>query len=201
MRVALYVRVSTADQNPDTQLLVLRRYCEARGWQIVKEYVDQASGAVAERPQLENLMRDAGEHKFEALLVWKFDRLFRSVAHMLDSLEQFRYRSVEFVSITECVDTSTPMGRMVYTFLAAIAEFERDLIRERTRAGMARARAEGKSIGRPPVEWDADRALQLLKSGLTYRAIGERMGVSPSKVFNGLREAVLKSAESLSKRP
>ena len=149
MRIAIYARVSTMEQSPLMQLDALRAFAKARGWEIHREYVDQGvSGATAARPFLEAMMRDAVSMKFKAVVVWKFDRLFRSVTHMLDALEHFRSLGIEFVSLTEAIDTTTPAGKMVFTFLAAMAEFERDLACERTKAGMDRARAAGHRKGR-----------------------------------------------------
>jgi DNA invertase Pin-like site-specific DNA recombinase len=162
MKVALYARVSTPDQTVETQLHALWRFCEARGWDVHREYVDVGiSGAKAVRPELDAMMRDARALKFKTVVVWKFDRLFRSVEHMLQALEEFRALGIDFVSMTESVDTTTPMGKMVFTFLAGIAEFERELIRERTRAGLARARAAGKRVGRPRRPVDAAKVREL----------------------------------------
>lgn len=203
MKAALYARVSTGEQNTDTQLNALRSYCQNRGWTVVHEYIDEGvSGATAQRPQLDEMMRGAGTKAFGAVLVWKFDRLFRSVPHMLEALDRFRAMGIEFVSITEAIDTSTPMGKMVFTLLAAVAEFERDLIRERTKAGMDRARSEGKRIGRPPVNIDVQRVAALWDGGkgMSLRRIGVELGCSAASVFNALRYGVLKPAQPLSKR-
>jgi DNA invertase Pin-like site-specific DNA recombinase len=208
MKVALYARVSTIDQNAETQLTALRRYCEARGWTVLEEYVDTMSGSTADRPRLAALMQPANLRRYEAVLVWKFDRLFRSVPHMMEALDQFRTIGVDFVSITECIDTSTPAGRMVYTMLAAVGQFERDLVIERTRAGIARARAQGKQIGRPRVEFDVSEVERLWNhgQGLSYRAIAAKMAsqgvkVSASKIFEVLRNGVLKRADTVCEQP
>ena len=199
MIAALYARVSTTDQNAETQLAALRRYCEARGWKIETEYVDTASGATAERPALSALMEPSSLRKVGTVVVWKFDRLFRSVQHMMVALDRFRTLGVDFVSVTECIDTTTPAGRFVYTLLAAVGEFEKDLIRERTLAGMERARAEGKRIGRPRVEIDQAAALKMWRGGkgMTIRQIAVKVGASPSKVWQSLQECVLKSVDTL----
>lgn len=199
MKAALYARVSTTDQNAETQLTALRRYCEARGWKIEREFVDVASGAadcVGDRPQLQELMQPATLRKFDCLLVWKFDRLFRSVVHMMDALELFRSIPLDFVSVTECIDTTSPAGRFVYTLLAAVAEFEKDLIRERTRAGLARARAQGKRIGRARVQVDVPRALEMYArgEGKSFREIAREMNCSVSTIHRIIRQAVPKSA-------
>lgn len=198
MRVALYARVSTDGQTAESQTVALREYCARRGWEIHSEYVDAGvSGSTASRPELDRLMRDVTARKVKAVLVWKFDRLFRSVPHMLEALETFRHYGVEFVSITEAIDTTTPMGRMVYTLLAAVAEFEKGLIRERTLAGMARARAEGKRIGRPRVEVNVERAAQLWAGGKgwSYRQIGAAMGCSGMQIYRALKAPVTEHKE------
>ena len=195
MKVALYARVSTSDQNAETQLAALRRYCEARGWTVVEVYVDTMCGASADRPRLNAMMEPANLRKDEAVLVWKFDRLFRSVQHMMTALDQFRTMGVDFVSVTESIDTTTSAGRFVYTLLAAVGEFERDLFRERTRAGIDRARSEGKQFGRPRVNLDVEEARRLWAGGkgLTMAAIGKQMHTSATKVCRALRTPVAKA--------
>ncbi|HYL14231.1 MAG TPA: recombinase family protein [Terriglobales bacterium] len=126
MRVALYGRVSTnnGQQDPELQLRELREYCVRRGWEISGEYIDHISGAKDKRPALDRLMADAHRRRFDAVVVWKFDRFARSVSHLLRALETFRALGIEFVSLSEQVDTSTPMGKMVFTVLGAVAELE-----------------------------------------------------------------------------
>ncbi len=203
MKAAIYARVSTDEQNVETQLKALREYCQARGWQILNEYVDQGeSGSDPLRPQLDLLMRDARYRWFDVLLVWKFDRLFRSVEHMLKALDHFRVLGVEFVSMTEAVDTSTPMGKMVFTFLAAVAEFEQALIRERTLAGMARARAEGRLPGRPRVTIDIERAKELWKdgNGFSLGHICKELGCKKTTLFIALRNFIPKQVDRVGER-
>src|SRR5271169_1303515 len=153
LRVAVYARVSTIGngQSPEMRLRELREYCHRRGWQISHEYVDLGiSGAKEKRPQLDLLLVDAHRRHFDAIAVWRFDRFARSVSHLLRALENFQALGIEFVSLSEQLDTSTPTGKMVFTVLGAVAELERSLIVERVRAGMRNARAKGKRIGRPP---------------------------------------------------
>jgi len=153
LRVAVYARVSTIGngQSPEMQLRELREYCHRRGWQISHEYVDLGiSGTKEKRPQLDLLLGDAHRRHFDAVVVWRFDRFARSVSHLLRALETFQALGIEFVSLSEQLDTSTPSGKMVFTVLGAVAELERCLIVERVRAGMRNARAKGKRIGRPP---------------------------------------------------
>jgi DNA invertase Pin-like site-specific DNA recombinase len=149
MRAAVYARVSTVNmgQDPTMQTRELVEYCQRRGWDIVGEYVDRGvSGAKDSRPELNRMMADAQRRRFDAVLVWKFDRFARSVSHLLRALETFHSLGVEFVSLSEQVDTFTPTGKMILTVLGAVAELERSLIVERVRAGMRNARAKGKRI-------------------------------------------------------
>lgn len=129
----------------------MKEYCPRRGWTVVDEYVDVGiSGTKEKRPELDRLMSDAHSRRFDVIVVWKFDRFARSVSHLLRALETFQSLGIEFVSLSEQLDTSTPTGKMVFTILGAVAELERSLIVERVRAGMRNARAKGKCIGRPP---------------------------------------------------
>ena len=149
MRAALYARVSTSNngQDPEVQLRELREYVKRRGWEIASEYVDVGiSGSKEKRPQLDRLLADAHRRRFDAVVVWKFDRFARSVSHLLRALETFQSLGIEFVSLTEGVDTSTPMGKMVFTVLGAVAELERSLIVERVKAGLRNARAKGNGL-------------------------------------------------------
>jgi DNA invertase Pin-like site-specific DNA recombinase len=151
-RVAIYARVSTANngQDPSLQTRELQEYCVRRGWIVSGEYVDVGiSGTKEKRPELDRLMIDAHRRRFDAVIVWKFDRFARSVSHLLRALENFKAQGIEFVSFSEQLDTSTPAGKLVFTVLGAVAELERSLIVERVRAGMRNARAKGKRIGRP----------------------------------------------------
>src|ERR1700734_342975 len=151
MRAAIYARVSTLNhgQDPTMQTRELKEYCQRRGWDIAGEYVDVGvSGAKDSRPELNRLLGDAHRRQFDALVVWKFDRFARSVSHLLRALENFQALGIEFVSLTEGVDTSTPTGKMIFTVLGAVAELERSLICERVRAGLRNAKAKGKQLGR-----------------------------------------------------
>ena len=164
MRVALYALVSTANsgQNPEMQLRELREYCKHRGLELAGEDVDAGiSGAKDSRPELNRLNADARRRRFDAVMVWKFDRFARSVSHLLRALEEFRSLGIEFVSLSEQVDTSTPTGKMVFTVLGAVAELERSLIAERVRAGLRNARAKGRRLGRPRKIADARAIIRL----------------------------------------
>ena len=154
MKVALYARVSTSDkdQTPETQLVHLRDFCSTQGWEIYKEYVDAASALdVAHRTAWRAMLDDAAKKKFSVVLVFKLDRAFRSVKHMHDTLSTWEALGISFRSIREQFETSTALGRLLMNLLAALAEFELELIRERVKAGMERAARQGKKIGRPRV--------------------------------------------------
>jgi DNA invertase Pin-like site-specific DNA recombinase len=163
LKVAIYARVSTvAGQSPDSQLYELREYCERRKWKVFREYVDIGiSGTKEKRPELDRLMEDAHRRRVDAVLVWRFDRLFRSVSFMLRALENFRAQGIEFISLCEQVDTSTPSGKLILTVLSAVAELERNLIRERVICGIRNARAKGKKLGRPRKISNSDQINQL----------------------------------------
>src|SRR3989442_5720814 len=180
MKVAIYARVSTTNgQDPELQLRELREYCPRRGWEVAGEYVDVGiSGAREQRQQLNRLIADAHRRRFDAVVVWKFDRFARSVSHVLRALETFRSLGIEFVSLSEQVDTSTPTGKMVFTVLGAVAELERSLIAERVRAGLRNARAKGKTLGRPRVAVDAARIASLRASGASWQTITRQLGIS-----------------------
>lgn len=157
----------------------LRQFCEARGWQIAAEYADEGiSGAKDSRPGLDRLMADAHRRKFDAVVVWKFDRFARSVSHLLRALETFHALGVGFVSLSESLDTSTPAGKMVFTVLGAVAELERSLIAERVKAGLRNARAKGKRLGRPRVTVDAARIASLRAQGASWHDVCEKTGLS-----------------------
>ena len=184
MKVAIYARVSTTNgQDPTVQTRELKEYCERRGWEIVGEYVDTGiSGAREKRPELDRMMADAHRRRFDAVVVWKFDRFARSVSHLLRALETFKALGIEFVSLSEQVDTSTPMGKMVFTVLGAVAELERSLIAERVRAGLRNARAKGKKLGRPRTAVDRTRIASLRRVGRSWAAIGQELGVGEGTV-------------------
>jgi DNA invertase Pin-like site-specific DNA recombinase len=179
-RVALYARVSTNDkgQDPEVQLRELREYARQQGWTIGQEYVDRGiSGAKEKRPELDCLMADAKLGKFDVVAVWKFDRFARSVIHLHKALEAFKRLGISFVSKTESVDTTTPMGKMIFTVVGAMAEMERELIGERVKAGMKNAKAKGIAIGRPFVTVDDAHLVQLKSQGKSAREISRQLDV------------------------
>ena len=150
VRTVLYLRVSTADQKPDLQYDGLKSYAERAGFMIVGEYLDTAvSGRKQGRPQLDALMKAARNYECDCVLVWKFDRFARSTRHLLAALEEFDHLGVRFISVQDQVDTSSPMGKAMFTIIGAMAELESSLISERVTAGMAAAKSRGKHVGRP----------------------------------------------------
>lgn len=186
VKVGVYARVSTNNghQNPEMQLRELRLFAKKRKWRIVAEYVDEGiSGAKDSRPELDKLMSDANQHKFQAVLVWKFDRFARSVSHLLRALETFQSLGIEFVSLTEQIDTSTPYGKMTFTILGAVAALERSLIGERIRAGIRNAIAKGVKIGKQPLRPLTPQDISAIRRDrrvkkLTYAALAARHRVT-----------------------
>jgi DNA invertase Pin-like site-specific DNA recombinase len=179
VRVGVYGRVSTVEQDPASQLHDLRRYAEHRGWTIAEEFIDHGiSGMKDSRPALNRLMAAARQRRLDVVLVWRFDRFARSTSHLIRALDEFRSLGVAFCSFSEALDTSTPTGKVMFAVIAAMAEFERALIQERVRAGLRRARAAGVQLGRPRVGTDLMKAERLLKSGLSLRGAAKQLGLS-----------------------
>ena len=198
-RAAIYARVSTRNgQNPEMQLAELRAYCQRREWELAGEYVDQGiSGAREQRPALDRLLADCRKRRVDALVVYRYDRFARSLRQLVNALEEFRVLGVDFNSLHEGVDTSTPNGRLVFGIFASIAEFERELIRERVRSGIAAARAKGKRLGRPKTAVDAHRIAALRTQGLSWAKIADALGIGEGTV----RRAALVSAKNLLESP
>jgi DNA invertase Pin-like site-specific DNA recombinase len=188
-RAALYMRVSTLDQHPETQMYDLRGLAAQRGFQIVQEYSDRISGAKAKRPGLDQLLADARHGKFEIVLVWAFDRIARSTRHFLEVLDELNHINVEFVSFRENVDTGGPLGRAIIIIIGAIAELERNLIIERVRAGMRRARLEGRHIGRTPLDFDRAAVLRDRGHGMSLTDIAKAHRISRATVSRVIKEA------------
>ena len=191
-KVGLYGRVSTTDkgQDPELQLKDLRTYANARGWKVFGEYVDKGeSGAKDRRPQLDRLMEDARKRRIDGILVWKLDRFGRSLKSLVTTLEELRALGIQFVSYTENLDFSTPAGRAMANLIGVFAEFERDLIRERVRAGIQNAKSKGIRVGRRPL---IDKRLlgtvrDMKGRGMSIRGISRELGLSKSLVHKTLQ--------------
>jgi len=190
VRVALYARVSTfAGQDPEMQLRELREYCERRSLQIVDEYVDKGvSGSRERRPALDRLRADCRKRWVDAVVVYRYDRFARSLRQLVNALEEFRVLGIDFISIHEGVDTSTPNGRLIFGIFASIAEFERELIRDRVRSGLASAKAKGRRLGRPRSTVDVARIVSLRDSGASWRAISHEMGLAVGTLHNAFQQ-------------
>src|SRR5512141_127901 len=188
MRIAIYARVSTKDQSCDLQLRDLKSYCTARKLTLFREYIDAGeSGAKDSRPELNELMADARKRRFDAILVWRFDRFARSTKHLLLALEEFRSLGIQFISYQENMDTTSPLGQALFTIVAAVAQLERDLIRERVSAGIRNARANGKKLGRPRCEVTRDEIIRLKAQGRSLRQIASILGVGFGTVRSRLK--------------
>jgi len=187
-RAALYMRVSTLDQHPETQRYDLVQLAQQRGFAIVEEYVDRISGTRARRPGLERMMADARHGRFDVVVLWAFDRLARSVRHFLQVIDELRHLHIEFVSFRESIDTTGPLGQTVLVILSAVAELEHNLIRERVRAGMRRARLEGQHIGRPRLIVDRQAVVRDRQRGYSIRQIAKLHRLSRTSVCRVLEQ-------------
>src|SRR5664279_615049 len=190
MNAALYARVSTRDkgQDPEMQLTELREFAAKRGWQVVGEFVDVGvSGSKDSRPQLDAMMRLAKARKLDVIAVWKLDRFGRSLRHLVDALAELKAVGCAFVSLRDNLDLTTPAGRMMFHVIGAMAEFERELIRERVRAGLAHARSKGQKLGRPRVRRERDRDAKAIRrmrgEGQSYGVIAKELGRSKADVY------------------
>lgn len=210
-KAAIYVRVSTAakvragadsayEQNPEVQEQPLRLLAEQRGWSVVRVYSDRASGAKENRPGIKELMADARRGAFQVVLVWRFDRFARSVEQLVSALADFRSLRVDFVSHQESLDTSTAIGKAMFTIIAAMAELERSVIRERVQAGLDYARKNGtktgRAIGRPKRVFDRSRIEEFRQAGLSWAEIASRLGVPATTIRRAVSEARGRLAES-----
>jgi DNA invertase Pin-like site-specific DNA recombinase len=188
-RAAVYARVSTVDQHPETQLLDLRQFAVGRGLQIVEEYVDHGfCGARARRPALDRMMEDARRHKFDVLMVWSCDRLARSTKHLLQTLDELTGFGIQFLSQREAIDTEGPLGRAIIVIVSAMAELERCIIIERVRAGMRRAKLEGRRIGRAPLQVNRALLLRDRERGLSLNQLASTHRISKASVCRVLKE-------------
>ncbi len=194
-RAGIYVRVSTKEQKTESQEAELKEYAARRGWEVHRVYADQGqSGAKSSRPALDELMADCRRRKVDVVLVWKFDRFARSLRHLVSALEDFRRLGINFVSCTEAIDTSIPSGELVFQIFGAIAQFERALISERVKSGLAHARKNGTRLGRPPVrQLDRKKAEQLVaeraRGKASLRSIARKYRVSLWQVYNACKGA------------
>lgn len=189
MRIGIYARVSTKDQSCEMQLRDLRTYCAARGFEPAREYIEVGqSGAKESRPELNKVMEDARKRKFDVIVVWRFDRFARSTKHLLLALEEFRSLGIQFISYQENVDTSSPLGQALFTIVSAVAQLERDLIRERVSAGIRNAQAKGTRFGRPMKAVDPARILEMRAAGQSLRQIAQNLGVGYGTIRERLKK-------------
>jgi DNA invertase Pin-like site-specific DNA recombinase len=190
MKIALYARVSTTDQSCDMQLHELDEYVARRGWQVFDRYIDTGfSGSLTNRPQIDRLLADARQRRFDAVLVWKLDRWGRSVAHCVRTIQELVAVEIRFLSVSEGIDTGqdNPMSRFMLHIFAAFAEMEREVIRERVRAGQRAAKAKGRALGRPKRLFRRDEALTLRNAGQSWRSIAKTLGIPMSTVIDACR--------------
>jgi DNA invertase Pin-like site-specific DNA recombinase len=189
-RAALYLRVSTVDQNPETQALDLRQFVVQRGLEIVMTYTDHGvSGTKARRPALDKMMEDARRHRFDVVVVWSCDRLARSTKHLLQVLDELNGFGIQFLSQREAIDTEGPLGRAIIVIVSAIAELERSLIVERVRAGMRRAKLEGRQIGRARLDINREQVVADRRTGMSLTNVAKRHNISRASVCRLMKEA------------
>jgi DNA invertase Pin-like site-specific DNA recombinase len=201
-RAAIYARVSTGDQHLETQLLDLREMAKQRGFEIVRECTDVISGSKAKRPGLDQLMADARRHRFDIVLVAAFDRIARNVRHFLDVLDELNHLGIEFASKRENIDTGGPLGRAMVVIVGAIAELEKSLIVERVRAGMRRAKLEGRRIGRAPFSINRVAVVADRRLGMSLTQVAKKHRISRATVCRLTNEARgLKSHSGNQERP
>lgn len=188
-RAIIYARVSTADQHPETQLLDLREFARQRGLEIIHEYIDRISGTKSKRPGLDRLLADARRSRFDVVLVAAFDRIARNSRHFLEVLDELSHLNIEFISKRENIDTGGPLGRAMVVIVGAIAELERSLIVERVKAGMRRAKLEGRRIGRAPLNIDRVQVVADRRSGMSLTEVAKKYRVSRATVCRLVNEA------------
>ncbi len=187
-KVAIYVRVSTKDQSVDMQLNDLQRYSKERGLKMFKVYKDNGvSGTKDKRLGLNQLMDDAKKRKFDIVLVWRFDRFARSTKHLVNALYEFRNLGIDFISYQENIDTSSPLGEAIFTIISAMAKLERDIIAERVRGGLRKAKANGKRLGRPKNEVDTKKVIEYRKQNKSIRQIANELNLSKGAVQRTLK--------------
>jgi len=200
-RAALYCRVSTIDQHPETQLNELRQFAANRGFQVAGEYIDHGySGARARRPELDRMMDDAQRHKFDVLLVWACDRLARSTKHLLQTIDELNGMGIQFLSQREAIDTEGPLGRAIIVIVSAMAELERCIIIERVKAGMRRARLEGRQIGRSRLDVNRQQVIDDRRSGMSLTQVAKKHGISRASVCRIAKQSAFVPANASSAR-
>lgn len=186
-RVALYARVSTQDkgQDPETQLTQLREYALRRNFEVMGEFIDYASGTTQDRIQYKLMMAAAKKRKLDVVLVWRYDRFARSTQALVNAMKEFQSMGIDFISYQENIDTTTPTGELIFHVMASLAQFESSLISQRVKAGMARAKAQGKRISRPPLPThQQQRIFELQKQGLSMNKISKELGIAYGTVYN-----------------
>lgn len=186
-RVAIYARVSTFEkgQDPETQLRELRDYVERRSWELVDEFVDYASGKTEKRPRYQEVLSLVRKRKIDIVLVWRYDRFARSTQALISALNEFKTLGVDFISYQENIDTTTPQGELIFTIMASLAQFESTLISQRVKAGMARAKAEGKRISRPKLSEDIQQQIKdLYEQDISIKQISKQLGISYGSAWN-----------------
>ena len=200
--IAIYARVSTDKQTTDLQLNELRDFVKRSGWTIYQEFIDEGySGSNTKRPAFSEMMDQAKKRRFDTLVVWKLDRLGRSLKDLINTLDELGSLGIDFISYDNKLDTTTPSGRLVFNVIGAVAEFEKDIIRERVKAGLVAAKARGKRLGRPPISPHlSNQAKELRSKGLSHRKIAKKLKISEGSVRNLLKNKLL-SVGDLKKYP
>ncbi|MBT73412.1 MAG: resolvase [Gammaproteobacteria bacterium] len=182
-KAAIYCRVSTNDQKTDMQVRDLRKYAADRNLTIYQEYIDNGiSGSIKKRPALDKLMEDASKKRFDIVLCWRFDRFARSSKHLVEALHIFKHLGIDFISFNENIDTSSPLGEAIFTIISAMSQLERDIIRERVKAGLKTARNKGKRLGRPKALVDINKLKEMQSNGDSVRHMANRLDVSTATV-------------------
>ena len=190
MRVAIYARVSTDAQTTENQVFELEKVAKRMGWTVTEVYADTISGAKAKRPELDKLLKSAMRKEIDVVMAWSVDRLGRSLQHLITLLSVIQSKNVDLYLHQQGIDTTTPSGKMMFQMCGVFAEFERAMIQERVKAGLKRAKAQGKRLGRPPVPpIQLKKIVNLREQGLSYRKIANRVGLSVGKVHDAVSRA------------
>jgi DNA invertase Pin-like site-specific DNA recombinase len=191
MNVGIYVRVSTEDQNLNNQVNQLRDYCSRLNYTIYKVYADKISGSIESRPAFNTLMEDSRKKLFDAVLTWKLDRLGRSVKHLISIVEEWKSKGIDIICYNQNIDTTTPNGKLMFHIIGAFAEFEKDMISERTKAGLDRARKEGKTLGRPRVsKYHINKVLEIYKETDSINRTSKEVNISYGSCWKIIKENI-----------